>query len=137
MLSTKPVKILHFEDQPTITEMVRKKVASELGGKVKSWNNLHNLKYYVENKYILNKYSAIVCDVMFPSLSAYNCMHDLFRLAEDGKSIIFYSCIDEDDFRGEARKILGVKELPENFKYVQKASENNLTRICNYIRKAL
>ena len=137
MLMTKPINILHFEDQSLFIDMLKKKVAAEFDGKVKSWPNLYNLKRYVENEYILDKYSAIVCDIMFPKLSAYNCMHELFELAISGKSIIFYSCIDKKDFEEEAKSILGIDTLPENFKYVQKASENNLAKICDYIRKAI
>jgi CheY-like chemotaxis protein len=122
MIASKEIKILHFEDSKMTRELVKKSMEKK-DIHVRSEGTLLNCERYLHT-HLADEYTAIVCDVMLPYRSA----EDVFSvLAESGKPCIFYTSLDAKMFWGRVKKVL--KKVPPNFRWIGKASDNDLTQL--------
>ena len=128
MIALKPVKILHFEDNEIQRTLITRKLEKEFDASVRPESTLDNLKWYTDNDFVIGRYAAVICDIMFPKVDIYKFLKDL---AECGKQVIFYSCVDEENWFHRVKRTL--KEMPKNFHFIQKGSNDNLPRLCHII----
>lgn len=128
-METKTFHALHFEDDKSAQKFIRKIIEDEIGGETLTETTLLNAKSQLNNKFMLEAIDCIIVDFMFPNRDATSILHEL---AKSKKPVLFYTCLDEDDFCEKCLKVL--KSIPYNFQYVQKASIDMAGKIRNFIR---
>lgn len=128
MIIEKTVSILHFEDDKVNQLMVRKLLKKRFNAYVRTEDTLNNVHLYVEYPHLLERYNAIICDYMFPKVDA---TAKLKILSECDKPIIFYTCLDREDW--EFRVIRKLGTIPKNFTHLRKASKDGHTTLCELI----
>jgi DNA-binding NarL/FixJ family response regulator len=131
MVVDKTISILHFEDNKVFQSLVKDYLKSELDVSVRQERTLRNAETLLD-PLCASIYDVIICDWMFPYKDASSILN---LLADCGKTVIFYSCIDHDDFYKKCYSQLGY--MPRSFKYIQKASANNLKNIRQLIENEL
>tara|TARA_R110002020_G_scaffold180191_2_gene374450 strand:- start:968 stop:1372 length:405 start_codon:yes stop_codon:yes gene_type:complete len=127
----KPINILCFEDN----EYTRITIEDYMRIKFKA--NVDFFRNYLGSgpilkTHLIDRYDAVIADCMTPLKDAFSCLSEL---ANCGKTVIFYTCLDREDFCSKCKKILGY--IPFNFKFVQKATADNLNTIGKLIENEL
>lgn len=127
-MGTKTFNVLHFEDDRTAQKIIKRLVADEIGGKTLTESTLLNANIRL-NPLLLEAVDCIICDFMFPNRDATSILKEL---AQSKKPVLFYTCLDEEDFCERCLTVL--KSIPYNFQHVQKASIGMANKIRNFIR---
>jgi len=128
MIIEKTVSILHFEDDRINQVMVREILKKRFQAYVRTEDTLNNVDLYIEYPHLLERYNAIICDYMFPKVDA-SVKFEAF--ANCGKPVIFYTCLDKDDW--EFRVIRKLGHIPKSFSHLRKASKDGHTTLCELI----
>ena len=128
-MQTKTFHALHFEDDRSSQNIIRRMVKAEIGGETLTESTLINARSQLRNKFMLEAIDCIICDFMFPGKDASSILEEL---AMSKKPVLFYTCLEEDDFCEKCLKVL--KTIPYNFKFVQKASHGMTSKIKDFIR---
>ena len=131
MIINRTINILHFEDEKSIQETIKKRMKMEFHARVETESTLHNLDIYFKT-HLIDQFNIVICDFCFPGESAET---KLEILAKSKKTIIFNSCIDEDDFFSTVWDKLGY--IPTNFVFVRKADKLGLDPLISAIRNQL
>jgi DNA-binding response OmpR family regulator len=132
MILDKAISILHFEDNKIHQKMLKDYLNREFNAKIRQESTLRNAETFLE-PLCASVYDAIICDWMFPYRDAGKI---LVNLANCGKTVIFYTCLDREDFCLKCNDMLGY--IPSNFKFIQKASSlNTLSTIGKLIENEL
>jgi len=132
MIIEKTVSILHFEDDKLNQILVKKILEKRFGAYVRTEGSLNNVDWYIEHPHLLERYNAIICDYMFPNIDA---TIKLKEFARCDKPIIFYTCLDEDDWKFRVIRKLG--HIPKNFSHLRKANRDGQTTLCELIGHCL
>jgi len=114
------MNILLFEDDKTQQQIVSQYTRSKLGAKTLIESSLFNADLYLKTHHI-EKFDIIVCDYCFPLLDA---TEKLEELRDCGKPVLFYTCLDQDEFIERVTNKIG--SIPENFEYIRKATKLDL-----------
>jgi len=132
MIIEKTVSILHFEDDKVNQMMVKKLLQKRFEAYVRTESTLNNVDLYIENPHLLERYNAIICDYMFPKVDA---TVKLEAFSKCDKPVIFYTCLDKDDW--EFRVIRKLGHIPKNFSHLRKAAKDGHTTLCELIGSCL
>ena len=132
MIATDTISVLHFEDDRINQQLIKDSLTKILGAEVTTESTLRNKDFHLDPKICQQSYDAIICDYMFPTICADSILKDLSKC---GVMVIFYTCLDSGDFYERVLKVLG--RMPNNFKFIKKASPNNIQNICTLIRDNL
>ncbi len=130
MIAEKLIRILLFEDDRTQQTIIKDRLKKEdFPVRLRTERTYYNTEALIKSPFE-SLFDVIICDVMMPEISAYDKLKDL---ADTRKPIIFYTCVCEEEFCEQCKKILGT--IPYNFKFIRKASEGNLSRLMNTIKE--
>lgn len=127
MIVDKTLNVLHFEDEKTNQLIVKEKLKNRFGASTQTESSLLNLNIYFKTHFI-DQFDLVICDWNFPS---YNIELDLPTLEKSHKPILFYSCLDRQDWLHRVKKILG--KIPDNFSFARKASDDIIGAIRDII----
>tara|TARA_R110002020_G_scaffold2048_3_gene9414 strand:- start:3126 stop:3524 length:399 start_codon:yes stop_codon:yes gene_type:complete len=131
MIIDRTINILHFEDDKVSQKLIKKRMKMEFHARVKTESTLHNLDIYFKT-HLIDQFHVVICDFCFPGESADS---KLEILAKSKKTIIFNTCLDEDDFHMAVWDKLG--DIPSNFVFVRKADKLGLGPLISAIRNQL
>lgn len=124
-------RILHFEDEKVTQRLIQKVLGDQLGAEVITVHNYLTADFRL-NSSLIDTYDAIICDYMTPVADAGSKLKMLLKFK---RPIIFYTCLDHQDFSERCLKV--IPKMPKNFHFVRKASNDQLKRIINIIKESL
>ncbi len=122
--------ILFIEDSDFTAKLI-KSFFEKRKYKVRHFQNYIGISILI-NTHLIENYDAIIADFITPICDASHCLNILSKCS---KPIIFYSCLDEKDFRERCLSKLGY--IPDNFKFIQKSSFFSLEDIRQIIDSSL
>lgn len=123
MIIDKTLEVLHFEDDSTTRYIVKESLKRKFGATVKQENSLINLDIYLRTR-MLDRFDLLIFDWCMP---VYPIDGFLPLMAKCDKPILFYTCLDYDDWAQRVTKILG--RIPDNFKFNRKAYDDIIKSI--------
>lgn len=122
------INILYFEDNKSAQIPITKGIPKIIGeSHITVLSSLARARIYLDSVLIQN-YDIVITDYMFPGISAKDLLSEFEHC---GKTVIFHTCITEQDFCEDCIEVLGY--VPLNFKFVRKATPNYLNTISNLI----
>jgi len=128
MILSKPLNILCYEDDE-INQNLLKKVAQALDAKISIRGNYMRAKTILST-HLVQDYDVIIADYMMPYQDAGSVLNEL---AETKKTVVFFTCLSQDEFIDNCKKIIG--RVPDNFKFVRKATPGMLSKLKSFIRE--
>jgi len=125
---SKKINILYFEDRKDQQLPIMQGLPRIIGeSHITVLSSLYRAKAYLDSALIQN-YDIVITDYMFPGLSAKELLSEFEHC---GKTVIFHTCITEQDFCEDCISVLGY--VPLNFKFVRKATPDYLRIISDLI----
>tara|TARA_R110002020_G_scaffold204750_1_gene409075 strand:+ start:2155 stop:2547 length:393 start_codon:yes stop_codon:yes gene_type:complete len=127
MILNKPLNILCYEDDE-VNQKLLKRVAQTLDAKISIRDNYMRAKTILST-HLVQDYDVIIADYMMPYQDAGSVLNEL---AETKKTVVFFTCLSQEDFIDNCKKIIG--RVPDNFKFVRKATPGMLSKLKDFIR---
>lgn len=127
MILNKPLNILCYEDDE-VNQKLLKRVAQTLDAKISIRDNYMRAKTILST-HLIQDYDVIIADYMMPYQDAGSVLNEL---AETKKTVVFFTCLSQEDFIDNCKKIIG--RVPDNFKFIRKATPGMLSKLKDFIR---
>lgn len=119
MIMAKTLTVLHFEDDKITRFFISEKLKMDFGAaKVTSESSLINIEIYLKT-HMIDNFDLLLFDWHMP---VYDIEGFLPLIAKCHKPILFYTCLDYDEWAERVTKILG--RIPKNFKFARKAQDD-------------